>query len=152
MKELYVIVLISLIAGIFSSCSKTSMNDPPNTTAWVKVMDDVPVFFPGKIRADAENNLFCSYNYSDYAVDSNSALLKMNAAGTVLWRKEFDNLAIYDFVINSQSNPVIASFSNQNITLTEVASQDGSNNLLGTYLLPTQGGGQFAGVGYMKIF
>ncbi|HUM46918.1 MAG TPA: hypothetical protein PLD84_08320 [Chitinophagales bacterium] len=124
------------LAVIFFSCKKNSIEQNAGNAAWIKVMDDSAVYFPGKIRADAASNLFCSYNYRNYVIDSNSAIIKLDPSGNLLWRKQFDNLTIYDFMINPDGDVVIASYDAGMITLTILSSEDTTHFLLGAYPLP----------------
>ncbi|HYV93856.1 MAG TPA: hypothetical protein VE978_18915 [Chitinophagales bacterium] len=132
----YVFITIILFAGIFFSCKKISVSQNHGDAEWVKVITDASVFFPGKMRADAQNNLYCSYNYTDYEIDSNSAVIKLDSKGNILWRRSFADTTIYDFVVTPEGKIVIPIYSNGMITLIEL---DPAGNIISSgnpYVLP----------------
>src|SRR4029077_20246905 len=103
--------------GIFCSCRKVSVVQNTTEPKWIKVIADSVVHFPGKIRADAQNNLYCSYNYNDAEISGTSAIVKLDTNGNIVWRTVFTNTSIFDF-ITTQSGLVIASYLSGIITVT----------------------------------
>lgn len=150
MSKTLLIIASFLFAEIFFSCKKITVEQNTGDAQWIKVISDSPVYFPGKIRSDAENNLFCSYSYMDYKIDTNSAIIKLDRNGNLLCKKEFVSLAIYDFVVTGEGDAVIASYANGMITLTTV-SPTCSAVLLGSYPLPLMPG-TIRDIAGMKIF
>lgn len=132
MRSLTILVMAVLQVLIFISCKKEPIAQNTGDAQWIKVISDAPAYLPGKIRPDTENNLYCSYNYTDYKADSSSALIKLDKNGTLIWRKEFTHFTIYDFLITGENRIMMASYSNGMITLT----LDTTNELFGSYPLP----------------
>ena len=130
----YVVFLV-IVISIFFSCKKEDSSQNKGEAKWIKVISDLPVYNTGKIRADAQNNLYCSYNYKSYKIDTNSGIIKLDSEGNILWQRNFTSLAIYDFVINSQNNLVLVSYSSGTITLTNL-SPDNTISTIGSYDLP----------------
>ena len=149
MKRTAFIFITFFAAGIFASCKKISVTN--NTGAeWIKVISDSNVRLVGKIRADAQNNLYCSYNYKDSVISDYSAIVKLDAKGNILWRKEFTDLSIYDFVVTPENDVVIPSYSDGMITLIKLSSDSGTRSSGTPYALPSAAA-SFKIVG-MKIF
>ncbi|MEO6167790.1 MAG: hypothetical protein ABIO46_12940 [Chitinophagales bacterium] len=136
MRKHSFVLVFTIIAEVFFSCKKISIDQSTGDAQWVKVLTDSPVYFPGKIRSDAESNLFCSYNYANYTIDTTSAIIKLDKNGILLWRKEFESLIIYDFVITPGGDAIIASYSTGMMMLTKLSAKDTSTSLLGSYPLP----------------
>ena len=62
MKPLHIFLLLCFLSGIIFSCKENDDSVQPGAT-WVKVIEENHVYSPGRIRADASENLFCSYSY-----------------------------------------------------------------------------------------
>lgn len=124
MRQLSFVLYIFLLAGIITSCKKNPVTKNSGEAEWIKVITDSAIYFPGKIRSDKHNNLYCSYNYRDYKVDSNSAIIKLDTSGNVMWRVLFTNLTVYDFAIMNETI-IIASHAEDKLTLTTLSSESG---------------------------
>ncbi|MBK6485151.1 MAG: hypothetical protein IPG01_18965 [Chitinophagaceae bacterium] len=131
MRRLIILFLFAIPFLIFISCKKDPIGQNTGDAEWIKVISDTPARLPGKIRPDQDNNLYCSYNYTDYKADSSSALIKLDKNGKLIWRKEFTHFTIYDFLITDENRILMVSYSNGMITLT----MDTNNVMFGSYPL-----------------
>ena len=140
--------MVLLLSSTIFSCKKEN-TESLRDIKWVKVFTDSAIYYPGKIRADLAGNMFCSYNYRDYGIDTNSAINKLDTNGNILWEKRFPDLAIYDFVILNEK-AILLSYKDDIITLTEI-SDPGHITTLGSYNSPVTYG-NIRRLDGMKIF
>ena len=144
------ILLILCFMILVHSCDNDSGIAPAGSVEWIKVIPDAVIYQPGKVRADSQGNLFCAYNYVDYIIDSNSAVIKLDKNGTLVWKKEFTDLIIHDFLVTPEGHLVIPSYSDGAILLTEL-STDSVTRLIGTCPLPLDANKIYGTIG-MNIF
>ena len=136
MKPLHIYLLLCFLSGIIFSCKENDDSVQPGAT-WVKVIEENHVYSPGRIRADASENLFCSYSYTGYDNDSSSAMVKLDSQGNVAGQQDFPGLAIYDFQLNEAGEPMAAGFENGIVSMMKLsASLDEEPLQMGSYTLP----------------
>lgn len=140
MKGLLYLLSPVFISAMLLSCSKQVTLPDPSAAQWIKVFTDSPVYMVGKIRADAEGNLYASYNHKDVATGSPGAILKTDASGTFVWRLEYPHRSVYDFHLLDESDKLLVVSANSNaITLTTVTTTTHDTAFIGAYPLPDPG-------------
>lgn len=131
-------IIVAFLVGSIS-CKKGDLLFSSGEAQWIKVVSDSTVFFPGKIRVDGENNLYCSYDHKEPEISRNSGLIKLDINGDLVWRKQFDSVAIFDFLVKTDGIVIIASASAGIVTLREIPATADTCFILGSYDLPSFG-------------
>ncbi len=147
----HVLIKVFLLSGIFFSCTKIVDLQHAGDAQWIQVVTDSSVTYTGKIRADASDNLYCSYNYKDEKISDSSGILKLDANGNLVWRIQYDAISIFDFLVLTSGQIIIASSKDSTVTIYSVPTDSGATTKIGSTQLPIVGK-PISGVSAMKIF
>lgn len=133
-NQIISIPFLSLV--ILTSCNHPSTEPEAD---WIKVVTENHVYEPGQIRTDHAGNIFCSYNYASYGLDTHFAIIKLDRYGTVITKQEISDLTVYEFEMSEEGEPILASYENGIVTLSKLTNALGDSPAeFGSFTLPVE--------------